>query len=71
MGYSEYDRIRSKNKLQNEAYEQYLRLKQMGLSDSQIAGVCSNLNSIDIFSNSEFRHNIIKEIEKIVGTFNV
>lgn len=67
MGYSEYDRIRSKNRLHNYAYEQYLKLKAIGLSDTQIIGVCNNLISLDEVKHIKFRRYIIQEMEKIIN----
>lgn len=62
MGFSEDDRIRSKNKLHNEAYQGYINLKNEGLSDEQIRNVCKN------FTHEENpRHEIFLTILKIVG----
>jgi hypothetical protein len=65
VGFNEYDRIRSKNKIHNEAYECYVNLKQTGLSDQDILGMCKNLSSLD--NKKSFRPEIISEIEKIIG----
>jgi hypothetical protein len=56
MGFYEFDRIRSKNKIQNEAFEAYQELKQIGISDNLMLKLIANSKSInkDDLSRNEF-----------------
>lgn len=66
MSFYEDERIRSKNALHNLAYEEYSRLKDGGLSDSDISQLC--LGHIAAWPTSA-RNDIYSTIVKIVGGY--
>ena len=65
MGFNEDDRIRSKNKLHNEAYEEYLKLKSQGYTDEDVTYYCQT--QLDNTSTNT-RNEMYSTIMKIVGS---
>lgn len=67
MGFYEYDRIRAKNKINNEAYAEYERLLSNGFNHNDIATLCkTNTTGNDNSSRNEMYLTILK----IVGRSN-
>jgi hypothetical protein len=65
MGFSEDDRIRHKNRVQNLVHDQYTSLKDKGCTDSDV------LSYFDInYRDTPFRNEIFSTINKIVGRSN-
>ena len=64
MGMHEEDRIRHKNKVQQQAYDLYGSLSSEGLSDDAIATQVQELISLD---PTNPRNNIYSAVLKIVG----
>jgi hypothetical protein len=51
MGFTEYDRIRSKNSIYNEAYEEFKFQKKMGIPNKIIANVYENQKKFMLAKN--------------------
>lgn len=65
MGFSEYDRIRSKNRYWNAADSEIARLKLQNLTDNDIANICK----AQIETNpTDTRNEIYTTVLKIVGS---
>lgn len=65
MGFSEDDRIRAKNKVNNEAFDMLEGMKQMGFSNDEIKrNLQTALTSPDIDS---FRIDVFNTMLKILG----
>lgn len=63
MGFFEDDRIRSKNRVHNLAYNEFLALKKRGWSNKEIV---AHYNSVQ----DQIRNEIHQEIIKIAGGSN-
>jgi hypothetical protein len=62
MGMYEDDRIRSKNRIHNEAYELFESMRAKGYTDGDIKSVCASVEPGD-----EYRNEIYSMILKIIG----
>ena len=63
MGFYESDRIRSKNRVQNAAYDEYQAMKSAGLTDDEII-IAAQFPKSE--SDKAFRNDIFSTILKIV-----
>lgn len=68
MGMSEDERIRSKNRVSNLAYDEFIIMKNLGWSNLDILNHCKKAQKLE--SNSYIRNNIYSAIIKIVGENN-
>ena len=64
MGMHEYDRIRHKNRLYDEAYNMYLELQTQGLDDKEITSLCKS--HMEHFS-ADARNDVYSAILRIAG----
>lgn len=67
MGFYEDDRIVSKNRIHNEAYNFLTKLRLTGLKDSEIE---ANIDSLMLTHQSEIRNDLRNIILKIIGSSN-
>ncbi len=67
MGFNEDERIRRKNRLQNQAHDYYAKLSGEGLSDDAISSLMSDLIQTD---PTNPRNDIYQTVLKIIGRIN-
>lgn len=67
MGFSEDDRIRSKNKIQNEAYKIYEDLKAFGYDNDYIIKYAQFALTT---SNDNFRNDVLNKIIDLARSLN-
>ena len=67
MGFSEYDRIRQKNRFHNEAFKIYEDLKAIGYSNNDVLRYANFALSS---SSDSYRNEIFKTLISILGRMN-
>ena len=64
MGFYEDERIRSKNKIHNEAHETYKKLKMMGMSDRDIVKYIQHISASEQDSYRNDLYMLIKQLAR-------
>jgi hypothetical protein len=66
MGFYEDERIRAKNRVHNDAYQEYNSLMSQGYTDADITHICT----LALESSNKNRNDIFLTVLKIVGRSN-